>query len=130
MVILDTSIIIDHLRQKQNKKTHLERIVKRETRDNLAISIITVQELYEGKSTKEKQKEEYLLSTISPLTIFPYTYEIAQLAGIIARDKTSPTELADAAIAATAITNNASLFTLDRKDFKNINGLKFYRLTT
>ncbi|MBI5452946.1 type II toxin-antitoxin system VapC family toxin [Candidatus Gottesmanbacteria bacterium] len=128
MVILDTSIIIDHLRQKQKKETLLEKIAKKEKRDNLAVSIISIQELYEGKSTADKQKEEYLLSTISPLTILPYTYEIAQLAGIIARDKTSPTELADAAISATAIINNAPLFTLDRKDFGNIEKLKFYQL--
>lgn len=82
--------------------------------------MITIQELYEGRSTKDEQKEQLLLATISPLKILPYTYEVAQLAGEIARDLSKPIELADAAIAATAIVNGAQLFTLNKKDFSKI----------
>jgi len=35
-----------------------------------------------------------------------------------------PIELADAGIAATAIVNGCELFTLNKKDFKGIEGLK------
>lgn len=87
---------------------------------------MTVQELYEGKSTKNKEKEGYLLLTISALKILPYTYEIAQLAGEIARDLKNPIELADATIAATTIVNGASLYTLNKKHFQGIKDLKFF----
>lgn len=83
-----------------------------------------MQELYEGKSTKDSQKEEYLLATISPLKILSYTYDIARLAGEIARDLDRPIELADAAIAVTAIVNGGSLFTLNKKHFAKIPGLE------
>ena len=86
----------------------------------LAISVITIQELYEGKSTRDSTKEQGMLATIAPLKIVPYTFEVAQLAGSIARDLLRPIELADAAIAATAILNGASLYTLNGKDFKGI----------
>ncbi len=123
MVILDTSIIIDHLRQSQDKETLLIKIAKEVSKENLAISVITVQELYEGKSTRNENQEQYLLATISPLKILPYTYEEAQLAGSIARDQKTPIEFADAAIAATTIINGASLLTFNKKDFRKIKNL-------
>lgn len=124
MVILDTDVIIDHLRQIGGKETRLTAIVKDLPKEKLALSVLSVQELYEGQITKDSKKEEYLLATISPLRILPYTYEVAKLAGQIARDLEKPIELADAAIAATAIVNGAQLFTLNKKDFRDINGLE------
>jgi len=100
------------------------KIAKEKPKEVLAISLLSVQELYEGRSTRDDQKEQYLLATISPLKILPYTYEIAQLAGEIARDLDQPIELADAAISATTILNAASLLTLNKKDFINIQNLE------
>lgn len=128
MVILDTSVIIDHLRQSGSEKTHLMKIAQRIAKENLATSIISIQELYEGRSTRDDEKEEHLLATIAPLKVISYTYEIAQLAGEIARDLPRPIELADAAIAATAIVNGADLCTLNRKDFSGIPELEFFNL--
>lgn len=119
MVILDTSIVIDHLRHKVGMSS-LESIVQKHSKETLAVSVITVQELYEGKSTKEEEKEKQLLATISPLRILPYTYDVAELAGKIARDLPRPIELADAAIAASSIINNSSLYTLNKNDFIGI----------
>lgn len=128
MVILDTNIIIDHLRQRGEKETILMRVASTVAKENLAISLISVQELYEGRSTQEKEKGEYLLATITPLKVLSYTYEIAQLAGEIARDQKEPIEFADAAIAATTIVNGASLLTLNEKDFIGIEELELYSL--
>lgn len=126
MVILDTNIIIDHLRQSPDKKSHLIKLAEKKPKQALAISIISLQELYEGQSTKKEEKEQLMLATITPLKILPYTYKIAKLAGQIARDLKTPIELADAAIAATAIVNNSPLFTLNKKDFKNIRNLQLF----
>lgn len=123
MVVLDTDIIIDHLRQLR-KGTPLDKISQNEPLENLAISMITVQELYEGKSTKNKERETELLATIAPLKILPYTREIAELAGKIARDLPRYIEATDAAIAATTIINSAKLLTLNTKDFRDIKNLE------
>jgi predicted nucleic acid-binding protein len=124
MVVLDTSIIIDHLRLKNvHNQSMLEKIAHTLPKEALCISVITVQELYEGLSTRDIEKEKYLLSTISPLRIIPYTYEIAQKAGEIARDLSRPIETADAAIAATAIINGADFATINTKDFRGISEL-------
>jgi predicted nucleic acid-binding protein len=124
MVVLDTNIIIDHLRlQDKQRPSQLIKITKSHPKEVLALSMLSVQELYEGRSTSDSQKEQYLLATISPLRIMPYSYEIAQLAGELARDLYHPIELADAAIAATAIVNNAMLATANTKDFVGISRL-------
>ena len=125
MVILDTNIIIDHLRQTRQKDSLLLQLSRQKPKENLAISMLSIQELYEGKSTKNKEKEKDLLATIAPLRILPYDYETAKLAGEIARDLKRPIELADAASAATAILTGARLFTLNKKDFHGIKDVEF-----
>lgn len=124
MVVLDTSIIIDHLRKPKKTDSELLKITKKIPKESLTISVISIQELYEGQSTKVEQKERDLLAIITPLKILPYTYEVAQLAGEIARDLPQPIEFADAAIAATAIINDCQLATLNKKDFSKIQNLE------
>jgi tRNA(fMet)-specific endonuclease VapC len=126
MVILDTNIIIDHLRQTGKHKSQLYALVSHKPKEALLLSAVSIQELYEGSSTRDMEKEKDLLAVISPLKILPYTYEIARLAGIIARDHHAPIELADAAIAATAIVYHVPLFTLNTKDFVDIPALELY----
>lgn len=125
MVVLDTSVIIDHLRRPKKTESPLIKIARKKPKESLAISIVSIQELYEGKTTRNSEKEKTLLAVIAPLKVLPYTYEVAQLAGEIARDLDRPIELADVAIASTAILNGAQLFTLDKKDFLGIKGLEF-----
>lgn len=126
MVILDTSVIIDHLRRPRGAGTVLLTLAQKMPKEDLAISMVTVHELYEGRSTREKGKEDALLASISPLRVLPYTYEIAQTAGELAREIDHPIDFPDAAIAATAIVHGALLVTLDTKSFKGIQGLEFY----
>lgn len=128
MVVLDTSVIIDHLRQKSRADSALISLAKNISRDNLAISAITVQELYEGQSTKDQEEENFLLATIGSLKILPYTYQVAELAGKLSRDLAQPIEFPDSAIAATAIINGAQIFTLNKKDFLPIQNLEFYEI--
>lgn len=127
MVILDTNIIVEHLRFSGKRDSALVKLAKKTAKENLAVSVITIQELYEGRSSKERQKEDYLLATIAPLRVLSYTYEIAQMAGEIARDLKEPIEFADAAIAATAIINGAIFCTLDKKHFQGIINLEFWQ---
>lgn len=90
----------------------------------MGISVISIQELYEGKSTSDQVKENQMMSILGLLNIFPYDVEVARLAGKIARDSKNIIDLADAAIAATAIINEAELLTLNQKHFRTIPNLK------
>jgi len=126
MVILDTNIIIDHLRQPV-QDTALKQIVKKELTQNLAISIITVQELFEGLSTKNPAKKNSMLRTIKPLKKLPYNFKTAQKAGILIRDSKIQIEFADAAIAATCLSYEAKLLTFNKKHFAQIPDIQFYQ---
>lgn len=121
MVVLDTSIIIAHLREK-TKNSLLRRLAIKH-KNQMAISVITLQELYEGQSTRDKIKENYMLSILTPLKILPYTEEVAKLAGVLARDNQTLADLADLAIAATAMVYKTPLATLNTKHFSSLKDL-------
>lgn len=119
MVILDTSIIIDHLRT-YGRDSALVKFRRQNPLEELGASTITIQELYEGKSTRDANREKDMLAIMAGLTILPYTYEVAKKAGEIARDMERKIGLGDMAIASTTICNQCQLFTLNKKDFENI----------
>ena len=124
MVVLDTNIIIDHLRQyPHSKESILDKLVKEIPSREFALSAISVQELFTGLSTRDKLVAKWIWEIISEFKIVPYDEHIAQLAGVIERDF-GPMEFPDAAIAATAVLNGAKLFTLNRKDFQGVKKLK------
>ncbi|MCH7730654.1 PIN domain-containing protein [Patescibacteria group bacterium] len=129
MVILDTNVVIDHLRLLSSKDSKLVKLAEQLPKENFAISMITVQELYEGQSTKDEKIEQVLLSTIAPMTILPYTFDVAKKAGQINRDTKQTIGLGDAAIAAAAVINGASLYTLNKRHFQGIKGLELLDLT-
>lgn len=125
MILIDTSVIIDHLRASAKvDESYLLAIVDKHGVEAIAISVLTIQELYEGRSTRNAAKEREMLSVISPLAVLPYTYDVGEYAGMLARDLERPIEFADAAIAATAILNGCTLATLNTKDFEQIKGLE------
>lgn len=124
MVILGTSVLIDYLRRPDNINSPLLEFTKQYPKEKKAISVLTIQELYSGKSSQESKKEQLFLDVISHLEVLPYTYEIAELAGKIVRDSVTRLGFPDAAIAVTAILNKAKLFTLNKKDFQTVKKLK------
>lgn len=125
MVVLDTNIIIDHLRQSPHEqKSALDEVIQKTSLINLAVSVISLQEIFAGASTRKKEIEAWVLKVISGFKILSYSNEVAKLAGQLERDLGRPIEFPDAAIAATAILNKASLFTLNKKDFQGIKNLK------
>lgn len=85
------------------------------------ISAVTIMELYAlaGMSHVEEQRIDEIIS--NSITI-PVTAVIAKQAGILAR--TRKTHKMDLLIAASALTLTVPVCTRNRKDFKNIRGLK------
>jgi predicted nucleic acid-binding protein len=121
MTLLDSSILIDFLRQKDKKGTLFFRLIS--DHESCAISIITHAELYAGKSVwEQKRAKDELESMISGLEILPITQEISQNAGKL-RAKYG-IHLLDALIAQTALSHEIPLVTLNTKHFSNIPRLK------
>lgn len=119
-ILIDTSIIIDYLRQKDKSKTI--QIQLEQSQAQLYTSIITHTECFSGKSVWERREAFQALQLyFSDIEILPLEEKISEKAGEI-RSKTGK-NLADAIIAATAVHHKLNLATLNRKDFEKIKGL-------
>lgn len=123
-ILLDTSIIVDYLRQKDKSLTILFNLIS--PKYELYASIITHTESYGGKSVWEHQKAQEALEKIfANITILPLDENLSKKAGEI-RAKHN-TAITDAVIAATVINHKLTLVTLNIKDFKDIEGIKLFR---
>ncbi|MEE9465304.1 MAG: type II toxin-antitoxin system VapC family toxin [Candidatus Neomarinimicrobiota bacterium] len=113
-LLLDTTVLVDYLRDKNIAVKYLEGIG---AEDHLLISSVTVAELYAGvRDGKELARLESLLSAFD---IVPVDRAIAEKGGLYRRDygPSHGTGLADALIAASAVARLATLVTLNKRHF-------------
>lgn len=112
MVLIDTDVLIDYLREREEAVAFLNSIM-----DEIAISAITVAELYAG--VREGTERKKLDTFISAFEIIKIDGEIAVQGGLFRRDfvRSHGVGLADALIAASAVSCGATLVTLNYKHF-------------
>jgi hypothetical protein len=123
MILCDTNIIIEIL--KGNKRTI--NIIESIGLENIAISSVTVMELYFGALNKRELNK--IKKHLQALNIVHFDTDISESAiKLIERfSKSHGLQIPDAIIAATAMTSKIKLFTFNLKDFKYIDGLKLIR---
>lgn len=120
-ILLDTSVIIDFLRQKDKENTLLYSLTKDY---DLYVSIITHTEIYAGKSIWEKkQAQKEMEELFSGITILPLVIDVSEMAGKF-KAYNHNSSLLDCIIAATAKVNDLELATLNTKDFIDFKGLQ------
>jgi predicted nucleic acid-binding protein len=123
--LLDTNIIIDTVNGKKGRAELLKNLILQG--NTMACCPINIAEVYAGMRPKEEARTTALLRS---LQLFPITFEVAGVAGLLKRDysKTGITlGLADALIAAVAIHNRLTLITENLKHFP-MRELSLYRL--
>ena len=114
-LLLDTTVLIDVLRNKRNRRALLAQLV--EQGHILATSALNIGEIYAGMRPEETIQTEAFLES---LECFPITAKIARHAGSLkqSREQKGRTlTLADMIVAATALENGIPLMTDNRKDF-------------
>ena len=123
MILCDTNVIIEIL--KGNKRTI--NIIESIGLENIAISSVTVMELYFGALNKRELNK--IKKHLQALNIVHFDTDISESAvKLIERfSKSHGLQIPDAIIAATAMTSKIKLFTLNLKDFKYIDGLKLIK---
>ena len=115
IVLLDTTILIDVLRNRLNRRALLIELVERGS--TLATTAINIGEVYAGMRPAEEAATEAFLSN---LECYPITAAIARRAGSLksTRAKRGQTlTLADMMVAATALEHKLTLMTDNLKDF-------------
>ncbi len=123
MILCDTNILIEFYKNNQSITDELRAIGVA----NLAISVVTTAELYYGALDKAELRK--IQNHLALLRQFPLTTTISdkflELLEVFALSH--KLSLPDALIAATAMTHNLPLYTLNLKDFRYIPKLQLYQ---
>ncbi|MBI5613439.1 PIN domain-containing protein [Candidatus Gottesmanbacteria bacterium] len=121
-VILDASVIIDHLRQPNKQNTFLARI---SFESEGVISLVTVAEVYSGKKVQVpgKQQDDLRIIFAGTEIVIPEKTTAMTVGLLRARYAMS---LGDAFIAALAMERDLSIATLNDKDFRKIKEVRLY----
>ena len=121
IVLVDTDIFIKVFRGHTGHKKGLDNLKGR-----IAISVITVIELYQGVASKKRKYE--LERQLKAYEVLPLNEQISNTAILLMKKYTPENVLLppDGLIAATAMQNELELYTDNKKDFDFIKGLKFY----
>lgn len=125
-VLIDTSVIIDHLRKRDKQKSTLFNIADR---FDLFVSSITVFELFAGATDERKKKD--IENIISTTEVVSFSTDIAKEAGelyISLKKENRILEIRDIFIAATAVTFKLPIVTLNREHFERIKKIELLSL--
>lgn len=120
-LVIDTTLLIDYFRKTDKSKSRLVQLSKRF--DQLAISTVTEFEVYSGATATQLTFWNELLSEF---LVLPFDSQTAHVAVEIQQDLKKlrkSIEKADLFIAATAVANELTLDTLNRKHFDKIKQL-------
>ncbi len=119
-ILCDTNILIEYFHEDQKIVQELDFLGF----ERLAISAVTVAEIYFGMRKRETDLTKEILRKF---TCHHFDKEISKhFVQFMLGYRSHRISIPDALIAATAISNQVELFTLNRKDFDFIEGLKLY----
>ncbi len=124
-VVIDSDILIDHLRLSSQIFDSIVEGV-RNKKIKVYLPAIVVSEIYSGNDTKESNKLVKINHLLELFEFIPASQEVSRTAGFLVRDYKAG--IGDAIVAATALSLNAKLATRNKKDFEDIEGLKFFKL--
>jgi predicted nucleic acid-binding protein len=113
--LLDTSVIIDALNNKRQRRELLLDLLKQGSL--LACCSVNVTEVYAGMRPKEEPATEEFLKS---LEYYYVTWPVARMAGLLKRDyakKGAALTISDTTIAAVAMVNDLALLTDNVGDF-------------
>ena len=130
-LILDSSVVIAAERRGIKVPQLIEEIVKATGDQNAALSAIGLTELvhgiYRANSSEARSKRQFYLSgLLAAVEVFPYTKEVAMLAGQIDGEQQSRGVVipyVDLLIGATALSLDYAVLTGNLRDFERIPGL-------
>lgn len=124
-LVLDTSILIDHLRGGTKWEELLSKFDKN---DELYIPTVVFFELFSGRNTSDPETSKKVTEFLKYFQKIDLTEKIAKRAGILFRDVSKNLGAPDYIIAASALELNATLVTLNTKHFGQIPNLSLYTL--
>ena len=120
IILCDTNIFIELFHENNRILQELDYLGF----DRLAISVIAVGEIYYGMRKRETARTKDLIRKFNLYHLDKETSNLFIQFMLGYRDK--GISVPDALVAATAVSHNVELFTLNRSDFEFIKGIKLY----
>jgi tRNA(fMet)-specific endonuclease VapC len=127
MILLDSSVLIELFRTPDKEKTLFYKLASIES--DFAISIITHYEIFTGSNDKQDPFWAEFLDAIEILNFDIKSSEEAVKIYKQLKKTGKMIDLADILIAATSISNDIPIATLNLKHFERINGLEILKKT-
>lgn len=135
-LILDSSVVIDAERRGETVERMIERLVARAGDQEAALSAIGLTELMHGLHRANTpavrlRRQSFLDELLADLTVYPYTKEMAMLAGKLDGEQQSKgvvIPFGDLLIGTTALSLGFSLLTANLRHFQKIPGLLVVRV--
>ena len=122
IVLVDTSILIDYYRKTDKNNSTWIDLVRQGY--SFAISAVTKYEIYSGATSNQLAFWDSILQALTVMPLDEAAINTAVATNSALKKKRKQIDLADLFIAATAITNNLPLATLNKKHFDRIDTLK------
>ena len=121
VILVDSSILIDYYRKTNKANSVWVSLIDKGY--EFAISAITKYELYSGATQSQITFWDSILTAISVIPFDEGCVDTAVQINAVLKQKRKQIDLADLFIAATAMTNNLPITTLNKKHFERIDGL-------
>jgi tRNA(fMet)-specific endonuclease VapC len=121
VILVDTSILIDYYRKTNKANSAWFGLIDKGY--EFAISSITKYELYSGATQSQIEFWNSVLATIPVIAFDESCVNMAVHINSILKRKRKQIDIADLFIAATAMNQNLSIATLNKKHFERIDGL-------
>lgn len=122
IILVDTSILIDYYRKTNKAGSALVALIDKGY--EFAISTITKYEIYSGATIAQITFWDSILSSVSIISLDESCVDTAVQINKILQQKSKQIDMADLFIAATAMSNNLPIATLNKKHFDRIEGLQ------
>ncbi|MEO6283508.1 MAG: type II toxin-antitoxin system VapC family toxin [Dyadobacter sp.] len=121
-IMVDTSILIDYYRKTDKNKSVWISLVRRGF--GFAISAITKYEIYSGATPNQLEFWDNILLAIENIPLDEASIDVAVVVNTRLKQGRQQIALADLLIAASAISNQMPLATLNKKHFERIDTLQ------
>ena len=121
IILVDTSILIDYYRKTDKEKSAWINLVRQGY--TFTISAVTKYEIYSGAMINQLTFWDKVFEAITVLSLDEASVDTAVTLNSALKKKRKQIDIADLFIAATAVTHNIPLVTLNRKHFERIDTL-------
>ena len=121
IILVDTSILIDYYRKTDKNNSTWVALVRQGY--SFVISAITKYEIYSGATPTQLTFWDKVLQAMAVMSLDEVTADTAVNINNSLKKKRKQIDLADLFIAATAVTHNLPLATLNKKHFNRIDDL-------